>query len=177
MAGIDDILEQLPIDDIASRLGVDPGAARAAVLEGGQTILTGLHKETQTPEGKAALSNALTKHAGEKRVASAADIDEEDGRGILGHVFGGRQDEVAARLGASSSTGGGIDFGKLLPMLAPIIMNYIANRKSSGQAAGDDGGPDIGDLLGGILGGGSSKGSGIDLGGIGDLLGGLFGKK
>lgn len=163
MAGLDDILKQLPIDDIASKLGVDRSTAQAAVLEGGQTILAGLQKETESPEGKAALSRALNKHAGPKQVSSIADIDTEDGHGILRHVFGGEQDTVASRLGAASSTGGGIDFGKLLPMLAPIIMNYVANRKNAGgSAASDDDGPDLGDVLGGLLGGGSGKG--IDLG-------------
>lgn len=177
MAGLDDILKQIPIADIASKLGVDEKTAQAAVAAGGQTILSGLQKETETAEGKAALSSALTKHAGDKKVASADDVDAVDGGKILGHIFGGEQDQVAARLGASSGAGG-IDFGKLLPVLAPIIMNYIANQKSSGEKAAsekDSGGFDLGDLLGGILGGGgSSQGGGFDLGG---LLGGLFGKK
>lgn len=176
MAGLDDILKQLPIDDIATTLGVDRSTAQAAVREGGQTILAGLQKETESAEGKAALSRALNKHAGPKNVSSVADIDTEDGHGILGHVFGGQQDTVAARLGATSSTGG-VDFGQLLPMLAPVILNYVANRKSGGgKADADDGGPDLGDLLGGLLGGGSG-GKGLDLGSVGDLLGGLFGKK
>ena len=176
MAGIDDILKQLPIDDIASQLGVDRKTAKAAIREGGQTILGGLKKETESPEGAAALTNALTKHAGDKRISSAADIDTADGLGILGHVFGGEQDQVAQRLGASSKKAGGVDFGALLPMLAPIIMNFIANKKDEGGAKADadsGGGLDIGDLLGGVLGGGSSKG-GFDLGGI---LGGFLGKK
>lgn len=177
MAELDDILQQLPIDDIATTLGVDHATARRAVLEGGQTILTGLHKETESPEGKTALTNALSRHVGEKKVASTSDIDTADGESILGHIFGGQQGEVAERLGVSSKTASGIDFGKLLPMLAPIIMNYIANRKGSGEQAGSDGGPDLGDLLGGLLGGGSSSGTGIDMGSIGDLLGGIFGKK
>ncbi len=172
MAGLDDILKQLPIDDIASTLGVDRKTARAAVREGGRTIVTGLQKETQSAEGKAALSKALNKHVGHKKVASTSDIDTADGNAILGHIFGGEQDKVAAQLGATSS-GGGIDFGKLLPMLAPIIMNYLANRKSGGGSAQSAEGPDLGDLLGGLLGGGK----GFDLKSIGDLLGGLFGKK
>lgn len=177
MAGLDDILEQLPIDDIATTLGVDPATARDAVIQGGQTIISGLQKETETPEGTTALSDALRQHTGEQKVASTADIDTTDGDNILGHVFGGRQGAVAERLGVSSATPNGVDFGKLLPMLAPIIMNYIANRKDSGEQTGSAGGPDLGDLLGGLLGGGSSTGNGFDLESLGGLLGGIFGKK
>ncbi len=175
MAALDDILKQLPVKDIARTLGVDRRTARAAVREGGQTILSGLHQETQTPEGAAALSQALSQHTGPKRVSSAADIDTADGDNILGHIFGSEKDAVTQRLGASSAGAGGIDFGKLLPMLAPIIMNYIANRKSSSEQAGS--GPDLGDLLGGLLSGGSSGKGGFSLDSLGGLLGGLFGRK
>jgi hypothetical protein len=177
MAGLDDILKNLPIGDIAAKLGVDEGTALSAAREGSQTILGGLQKETQTQEGAAALESALAKHAGEKRVASADDIDEEDGKGILGHIFDGQQDQVAQKLTASEKTTGGIDFAKLLPLLAPIVMNVVANRKSQKQAE-SDGGFDLGSLIGGLVGGGSSGGStggGIDLGAIGDVLGGFFG--
>ncbi len=175
MAGIDDIVKQLPIDDIARTLGVNRKTARAAVREGGKTILSGLHKGTQTPEGAAALSNALRRHAGEKRASSAADIDTADGASILGHIFGDEQGAVTQRLGASSALSG-VDFGKLLPMLAPIIMNFIANRNGSGEQSGSGGGPDLGDLLGGLLGGGSGKG-GFSLDSLGGLFGRLFGRK
>ena len=178
MAALDDILKQLPVKDIARTLGVDRRTARAAVREGGQTILSGLHQETQTPEGAAALAQALNQHTGPKRVSSAADIDTADGDNILGHIFGSEKDAVTQRRGAASAGAGGIDFGKLLPMLAPIIMNYLANRKGSGGQGGSGSGPDLGDLLGGMLGGGSSSGKGgFSLESLGGLLGGLFGRK
>lgn len=175
MAALDEILKQLPIDDIAKTLGVSRRKARAAAREGGRTILSGLQKETETPEGAAALANALNKHAGERKVASAADIDTADGENILGHIFGGEKGAVAERLGVSAQGKGGIDFGKLLPMLAPIIMNFIANRKGSAKQADTeeqaDSGGGLGDLLGGMLGGGSKGGFSLD------SLGGLFGRK
>lgn len=181
MAGLNDILKNLPIDDIASKLGVDPGTAMSGVLEGGQTILAGLQKETETEQGAESLKEALKKHAGEKKVTSADEIDEEDGKNILGHIFGGEQEKVASELNASEQTTGGLDFGKLLPMLAPIIMNFVANQKNEKEKE-TDGGLDLGGLLGGILGGGSgqggsSQGGGIDLGAIGNILGGFFGGK
>lgn len=180
MAGLNDLLKNLPIDEIAGKLGVDPDTAKSGILEGGQTILTGLQKETETEEGAQALQNALQKHAGEKTVTSTADIDEEDGHNILGHIFGGQQEQVASQLNASDKTTGGIDFGKLLPMLAPIIMNFVANQKDK-KEQDSDGGFDLGGLLGGLLGGGSSQGGssqgGFDLGAIGDLIGGFFGGK
>lgn len=176
MAGIDDILNQLPIDDIAAKLGVDPATARQAVAEGGATILGGLQRNAQTPQGSAAIENALTKH--QDATTDVGAVDTADGQKILGHIFGDQQPEVAQKLTDSPQTAG-IDFGKLLPMLAPIVMGLLAKNQSgsSGAASGQQSGG-IGDVIGGLLGGGQQGGSqagGIDLGGIMGTLGGLFG--
>ena len=178
MAGMDDILKALPIDDIAAQLGVDPSEARRAVEEGGATILSGLQRNAQTPEGAAAIEKALGNHGGEVaggRVDLNA-LDTADGQKILGHIFGGQEQAVAQKLTDEPKTAG-IDFGKLLPILAPIILGLIANQqkaKAPTQTSADDGGG-LGGLIGGLLGGGSGAASpgGIDIGGlIGGLLGG-----
>jgi hypothetical protein len=182
MAGVEDILKALPIDQIASQLGVDPSEARRAVEEGGATILSGLQRNAQTPEGASAIEKALARHGGEVSggTVDLSAVDTADGQKILGHIFGGQEQAVAQKLTDEPQTAG-IDFGKLLPLLAPIVMGLIANgqRGSSPSARGEGGG--IGDLIGGLLGGGSAAGGaggpsagGIDIGGI---LGGLLGGK
>ncbi len=182
MAGLDDVLKALPIDQIASQLGVEPDEARRAVEEGGETILSGLQRNAQTPEGAAALEKALGQHAGAvpRGTVDLKAVDTADGEKILGHIFGGQKQAVAQKLTEEPRTAG-IDFGKLLPILAPIIMGLIANQtkgKAPAQDAQAEGGGGLGDLIGGLLGGGSGSGSGspggIDIGG---LLGGLLGGK
>ncbi len=189
---LDDILKQVPLDDIAAKLGVSRDVAKTAVEQGGAVLLGGLAKNAQTDEGSAAIQSALKKHRGSTGAAKVEDIDEADGGKIVKHVLGDKERDVTAKLNASEQTSG-IDFGKLLPILAPIVMGLIANATKDKSAAGAEesgggigdiiggllggdskGGGGIGDILGGILGGGSSSGSG---GGIGDLLGGLFGGK
>ena len=179
MAGLDDILKALPVDQIADQLGVDPSEAQRAIEEGGATILTGLQRNAQTPEGAAALEKALGKHGSE--VSGGVDLnalDTADGQKILGHIFGGQEQAVAAKLTEEPKTAG-IDFGKLLPILAPIIMGLIANQQKSKaptQGAQSEGGG-LGDLIGGLLGGGGSPTGSASPGGIdiGGLLGGLLG--
>lgn len=188
---LDDILKQVPIDDIAAKLGVSHDEAKQAVEQGGAVLLGGLAKNAQSEEGSAAIQNALKRHEGAKGVTSVDEVDQTDGGKIVGHVLGGDAGDVAAKLNASEKTPG-IDFGKLLPILAPIIMGLIANKTKSAPAEGaQQGGGGIGDIIGGLLGGDSSGGGGIgDVlggilggggssggGGIGDLLGGLFGGK
>ncbi|WP_363366987.1 MULTISPECIES: DUF937 domain-containing protein [unclassified Microbacterium] len=189
---LDDILKQVPIDDIAAKLGVSADEAKAAVEQGGAVLLGGLAKNASTSEGSSAIENALKRHEGTGGAAKVDDIDQADGGKIVSHILGSDEKEVTQKLTESKATAG-IDFGKLLPILAPIVMGLIANankgkQSDAGQAQSGGGigdviggllgggdsksGGGIGDLLGGVLGGGSNSG-----GGIGDLLGGLFGGK
>jgi hypothetical protein len=193
---LDDILKQVPIDDIAAKLGVSTDEARAAVEQGGAVLLGGLAKNASTSEGSSAIESALKRHEGKGGAAKVDDIDQADGGKIVSHILGADEKKVTQKLTESKETAG-IDFGKLLPILAPIVMGLIANankgkQSDAGQAQSGGGigdviggllgggsssggsGGGIGDLLGGILGGGSNSGGG---GGIGDLLGGLFGGK
>jgi hypothetical protein len=183
MAGSDDILKALPVEAIAAKLGVDPSVARQAIEEGGATILTGLKRNAQTPEGSQAILKAVGRHSGTvgEGTVDVDRVDTADGQKILGHIFGDQQGAVAQKLTSEPRTAG-IDFGKLLPILAPIVLGLIAkkqggaaDRAGSGSATGDGG---IGDIIGGLLGGGGS-GTGSAAGGIdiGGLLGGLFGGK
>lgn len=173
MAGLDDILKVLPIDQIAARLGVDPATATQAVQQGGGAILSGLQQNAATPEGASALQSALGKHTGLGDHVDLDQVDTTDGGKILRHVFGGREQEVAKALTDEPKTAG-IDFGALLPMIAPVIMGLIAKKApaTAGSQAPATTRGGLGDVLGGLLGGGTRPDGGIDLGG---LLGGLFG--
>ncbi|MGO4678261.1 DUF937 domain-containing protein [Microbacterium sp. 2MCAF23] len=169
---IDEILNQVPIGDIAQKLGVSEDVARQAVQEGGAALLGGLAKNAETPEGSSAIEAALAKHDGFSGAASVDDIDEADGQKIVSHVFGDSADQVAQTLTNDQKTAG-IDFGKLLPILAPIVMGLIANSQKGSSAGGSGGG--LGDILGGLLGGGQQQGSSAGGGGLGSILGGLGG--
>lgn len=191
---LDDILTQVPVDDIAEKLGVSREEAKTAIEQGGAVLLGGLAQNAQSDEGSAAIQNALKRHEGATAASRVEDIDQADGGKIVKHVLGADANDVATKLNASEKTPG-IDFGKLLPILAPIVMGIIANMnkdKSASSESGEaTGGGGIGDLIGGLLGGGGSSGGGIgDVlggilggggsgggGGIGDLLGGLLGGK
>ena len=177
---LDDILTQVPIDDIAAKLGVSPEVAKSAVEQGGAVLLGGLAKNASTGEGSAAIENALKRHEGKAGAAKVDDIDQADGEKIVTHILGADEKKVTQKLTESKETAG-IDFGKLLPILAPIVMGLIANsQKGSAPTGGQtQGGGGIGDLIGGLLGGGAVGGAGASPGGIdiGGLLGGLLGGK
>jgi len=182
MAGLDDILKMLPIEQIAAKLGVDPDTAAQAVQEGGGAILSGLRQNASTPAGASAIEAALGKHTGLGDRVDLDRVDTADGGKILQHVFGGKEQEVARALTDEPKTAG-IDFGALLPMLAPIVMGLLAKNKTAATSSAAPGqtapagaaSGGIGDLLGGLLGGGGSSasaGGGFDLSSV---LGGLLG--
>ncbi len=169
---VNDILKLAPIDDIAEKFGVSTDVARQAVQEGSATLLGGLAKSAETESGSAAIEKALGKHGGFSGASKVDDIDQADGEKIVTHILGDKKQQVAETLTKEPQTAG-IDFGKLLPILAPIVMGLIANSQKGSAPAGQQSGGGIGDILGGLLGGGNQSGSGG--GGLGDIIGGLGG--
>jgi hypothetical protein len=188
VAGIEDLLSQIPIGDLAKKLGVDEATATAAVQKAVPALVGGLQKNVENG-GAASLDKALDKHAALADPTTIDDVDEEDGNKIVANVFGGKQQDVAAALAGSDGGGGGVDLGgiigKVLPLVAPFVLSKLGNQKAAATQSGG-GGFDLGGLLGGFLGGsggqagGQSGGSqagggGLDIGGILGGLGGLLG--
>jgi hypothetical protein len=181
MAQYDDLLSQIPIGDIARQLGIDEDVAEDAVKQVLPGLVGGL-KANADEGGQASLEKALQKHQGAK-LRGVADVDTADGEKIVKHVFGDKEDAVAAKLAGSSAKSGVTDviIKKVLPIVAPIVLAWLANKflggDSSSKSSSDDSGlgGGLGDLLGGLLGGGSSKSSGSGGVDLGDLLGGLGG--
>ena len=172
---VDSLMQQLEnkgaVDQIAGKLGIPPGKASSALAAAVPTIMAGLAKNTQKPEGAAALAGALEKdHDG-----SVLDEDEyferyqeKKGDKILGHVFGGKEGEVETKVSALSglNPAQGAD---LMKMLAPLVMGYLGKENKQG-------GLDVGNLAAMLGGGGNGGGGGLNLpGGLGDLLEGLGG--
>jgi hypothetical protein len=186
LTDLHDLLHQIPVDQIASLLGTDTASARAAVEAAVPTLLAGLQNNAQAPDGAASLESALAQHQDGLADGGVdpAQVDTADGEKIVGHAFGGQQDQVANQLAGTANLGGagGDLVRRLLPILAPIIMSYLAKKILGGQQGGGQasplpggaGGIDLGSILGGILGGAAGAG-GQGQGGLGDILGGILG--
>ncbi|MFJ3379168.1 DUF937 domain-containing protein [Curtobacterium sp. NPDC090217] len=181
MAGLDDIISQIPIGDLAKKLGVDEATANQAVQKALPALLGGMRANAEQGGGQS-LEQAVDKHSAAlvDGGVDLDDVDTDDGSKIVKNVFGSSENQVAAALGSTGGgAGGGIGdvIGKALPVLAPIVMSFLAKQKGGGAEATGGGG--IGDLLGGLLGGGGGGGAAAggakSGGGIGDLLGGLGG--
>lgn len=190
MSEIDQILSQVPMDQVASALGVDRGQAEQATRTAIPALLGGMHANAQDPAGAASLMGAVQQHDESALGASVDQIDTQDGQKIVQNVFGDNTNDVMARLGGTSGTGGSGMMAKLLPILAPIVMSYLAKRMQSGgglggtSATAQPGEGGLGGVLGSVLGGGGGgmggamgggMGGGSGGGGIGDVLGQVLG--
>ena len=125
-------LGQLDLNDLAGQLGVSPDKAQAILKMALPLILGKLGQNAKTDEGARSLSDALDYHAG-RQYNSPQDIDENDGKGILGHIFGdSTTDRVAGEIGKEAGVDKGMSM-KLLTMLAPLALAYLARKKQTNQ--------------------------------------------
>jgi hypothetical protein len=137
------------IEAISRQLGIDPETARQAVA-GAVPILTGaMAQNAASPQGAAALHNALQQHDGsilDRAMDYIGGGDTSGGASILGHILGGRQQNAATGLGQAT----GLDAGtaaRLLMMLAPLVLGALGKvrRQQAGNQMGDPG--DLADVV------------------------------
>ena len=83
----------------------------------------------------------------------AAAAPATDAGGILTHILGDSQGQVAEQVGSQTGLGTG-PVAQILMMLAPIMMGYLGRQKQQ-QGIGADG---IGGMLGGLIGNGQAQG-------------------
>jgi hypothetical protein len=122
-------------------------------------ILGGLANNAATPQGAESLNNALDQDHDGSLLGNLGGLGslifgqettprEADAGGILGHIFGNRQGQVAEEVSQQSGLNKG-QVAQILMMLAPIVMSYLGQKKQE-KSVGADG---LGGLLGGLLGG------------------------
>jgi hypothetical protein len=212
MAGILDLLNsdlgKTLISGTSKQFGQDEVKTTSALSTALPLILGAMKNNVSTPDGASGLLKALgnDKHSGGilgnlESILGGDSVDQDvldDGAGILGHVFGGQEQNVAQAVSKSS----GIDLGtamNILKVAGPLVMDLLGKETRQKGVADQNG---IGNLLGGMLGGASNEqqslvsklldadgdgsiiddvagillGGGKKKGGLGGMLGGFFGK-
>ncbi len=154
------------VNEISQNVGADNSMVNAAIQAALPMLINGLANNAATPQGAESLNNALEQdnHAGVLdnlgglagmifgSGQQAAPPRQADAGGILGHILGGSQGQVAQQVSEKS----GLDMGQvaqILMFLAPIVMGYLGRQKQE-QNVGAGG---LGGLLGGLLGGVQSQ--------------------
>ena len=148
------------VDQISQSVGADQSNVGTAIQTALPMVINGLANNASTPQGAESLNNALEQdHDGSILDnlgglgsmifgQQAAPARQADAGGILGHILGGSQGQVAQEVSNRSGLSMG-QTAQILMMLAPIVMGYLGRQKQ--QQGVDAGG--LGGLLGGLLGG------------------------
>ena len=161
---VDELLSHLqgaPLQQMAQQLGTDTVQTQSAVSAALPLMLGALGRNAAQPQGAMDLFGALQQHQGGAAAglaglgslggllggllgggSSAGANAAPDGAAILGHIFGGKQQQAEAGLG--QATGLGANAGQLLQILAPIVMSFLAQRASAGGLSADG----LGQVLG-----------------------------
>ena len=166
MFGLDQLLGQQQGDEalseISNNVGAEPSLVNSAIQMALPAILGGLARNTSEPQGAENLNNALDQHDGSildnlgglgsmifgGQQEAAPPPPQYNAGGILGHILGGSQGQVAQQVSNQTGLGMG-QVAQILMMLAPIVMGYLGRQK---QSQGLDAGG-LGGLLGGLMGG------------------------
>jgi hypothetical protein len=208
MADLTDALNQMlegQTGQISRRIGADESQTRVAVQSAVPALLAALSAEAERGSG---LRHAIEQdHDGSildqlsEYLGGTAQLSPRttNGAGILNHVLGDKQEDMARALSAKS----GIDLGtimQVLPLLAPILMGMLGKRGRSSSGGGGisfdtindalqrerqdarTSNPDIGDVLDSFAkerptSSGAARGRARSGRGFGDLLDRLLGRK
>jgi hypothetical protein len=154
------------VNEISNNVGADNSAVNMAIQAALPMLINGLANNAATPQGAESLNNALEQDNHASVLDNLGGLSnmifgggqqappprQADAGGILGHILGGNQGQVAEQVSEKS----GLDIGKvaqILMFLAPIVMGYLGRQKQE-QNVGPDG---LGGILGGLLGGVQSQ--------------------
>ncbi len=154
------------VDEISQNVGADNSLVNSAIQMALPALISGLASNAATPGGAQSLNNALEEdHSGGGVLDNLGGLAgmifgggqetppprRADAGGILGHILGGNQGQVAQDVSSKTGLGMG-QVAQILMFLAPIVMSYLGKQKQE-QNVGADG---LGGLLGGLIGGGQT---------------------
>lgn len=135
---IDGLLGQVLAGDnlsaISQSIGADESTTSSAIQAALPMIVGGLARNASSEDGASALAGALDRDHDGSILSNIAGFvlgggaQQANGAGILGHIFGNRQEAVEQGVSQAS----GVDMStiaKLLPLLAPLVMGYLSRQK------------------------------------------------
>ena len=147
------------IGEIAKKFNIDTNKIMDVIKAAIPKFLSAMQKNAGTAAGAAALTQALSNHAGQ-----GLGFNLEDGKKILEKIFGGNLGSVISGLGKQTSTTND-QVSNILASIAPNLLSVLGKNTA--------GAGNIGNILGGLLGGASNSEGGSN---AGKVLGGLLGK-
>ncbi|MBK9044858.1 MAG: DUF937 domain-containing protein [Saprospiraceae bacterium] len=143
-------LKNVILDNITSQLGVnDTNKASSALDTTINVLMNAMAKNASSPDGAGSLVNAVTRDHDGSILDNITDYfsgqfqpqnpSAINGKGILDHLLGGKQETAASTIGKET----GMDAGqimKMMAMVAPILMGVLGKANQNTQNAPSGGG-------------------------------------
>jgi hypothetical protein len=138
MSGIMDMITQQlgpsMVDQMVAKVGGDNDGVKRAAAMAVPMIMAALKRNSNSRSGAESLAKALDKGHNDGGIMGnlgslLGGSSMQNGGKILGHVFGGKQDNMAQQLGKATGLGGK-GAGDLMSMLAPMVMGALGKAKA-----------------------------------------------
>ena len=135
------------VSSLSTLTGLAAAPLKTLVQKAVPVLLRYLTKNAASQDGAQSLLGALTQHTSNRAMADQiGEADTEDGRKIIGHIFGSDADKVVEDL--SKETGiAGEDVTKALGGLAPALMSGLSIAAGSAKDNKAEGGFDFSSLV------------------------------
>lgn len=171
------------VNAVSQNTGVSNDMVKKLLIMALPLILKYMTQNASSSNGASSLLGALTQHSSRKAIPdqlSAADAD--DGRKIIGHIFGDKEDSIIGQLAGQTGMSS-TDVSSVLSNVAPAVMSSLsATAQAEKEAAQSSAGlADLGslfgssDLLSGMFGGAQTAQTAPSGGGLLSALSSLFG--
>lgn len=137
MSGIFDLIKsslgQREVEQVSREVGGNQEATQRAIAAAIPLLLSALRKNTKSRSGAESLANALERDHDGGILGNLGSIlgqsrNQSMGEKILGHVLGGRRDNVSTQLGKATGLGSA-DVTKILANLAPVVLGAVGKAK------------------------------------------------
>lgn len=127
-------------EQIGQAAGTDPNTTQNVIQAALPLLLGAMSRNTATAQGAESLAGALSRdHDGsilDNLGGFLSSGDTSQGSGILGHVFGQRQETIQNELGNRFGLSAG-QIGQILMMLAPVVLGMLGRtQRQQGLDAG-----------------------------------------
>lgn len=137
MSGIFDLIKsslgQREVEQVSREVGGNQDATQRAIAAAIPLLLSALQKNAKSRSGAESLANALERDHDGGILGNLGSIlgqsnTQSMGEKILGHVLGGRQNNVSTQLGKATGLSS-TDVTKILANLAPVVMGAVGKAK------------------------------------------------
>lgn len=145
------------VSALSQSSGAKPGQVSDLLAKAIPILMKGMEQNASTETGANSLAKALDDHAGGDISDTGAflkNVDLSEGSKILGHILGGKQNDV--QTGLAQKTGLSLSqVGTILSSAAPMLLSVLGGHKQNANV-GNSG---IGGMLSSLIGG---SGGGLD---------------